>query len=77
MVVLCQTTGGSYLLAELDGAVSRLQYAAFQHIPYCPWFFSSIRTADLTGMDDEDLDNMAGENINEPDEESPDSYELE
>ena len=26
-------------------------------------------------MDDEDLDNMAGEDVDEPNEESPDSYE--
>ena len=75
MVVLRQTTGGSYLLAELDGAVSRLRYTAFRLIPYYPRFSSSIRTTDLTGMDDEDLDNMAGEDIDEPDEESSDSYE--
>ena len=77
MVVLRQTTEGSYLLAELDGAVSRLRYAAFRLIPYYPRFSSSIRTADLTGMDDEDLDNMAGEDVDEPDEESLDSYESE
>ena len=77
MVVLRRTTGGSYLLAELDGAVSRLQYAAFRLIPYYPRFSSYICTADLTGMDDEDLDNMAGEDVEEPDEESPDSYEPE
>ncbi|OJA17876.1 hypothetical protein AZE42_14006 [Rhizopogon vesiculosus] len=36
MVVLRRTTGGSYLLAKLDGAVSRLCYAAFRLIPYLP-----------------------------------------
>ena len=77
MVVLRWTTRGSYLLAELDGAVSRLRYAAFRLIPYYPQFSSSIHTADLTGMDDEDLDNMAGEAIDEPNEESLDSYEWE
>ncbi|KIK78303.1 hypothetical protein PAXRUDRAFT_164351, partial [Paxillus rubicundulus Ve08.2h10] len=29
MIVLCWTTGGLYLLAELDGSVSKLQFAAF------------------------------------------------
>ena len=31
MVVLHRTTGGLYLLAELDSAISRLQYAAFSY----------------------------------------------
>ena len=34
MVVIRRTTGGSYILAELDGAVSRLRYAAFRIIAY-------------------------------------------
>src|SRR5882724_2194063 len=39
MVVVHWTKGGAYILAELNGAVSRLQYAAFRIIPYlarCP-----------------------------------------
>ncbi|KAJ8591966.1 hypothetical protein M405DRAFT_692039, partial [Rhizopogon salebrosus TDB-379] len=36
MVVLRRTIGGSYLLAELDGSVSQLRYAAFQLLPYHP-----------------------------------------
>ena len=65
MVVLRWTTGGSYLLAELDGAVSRLCYAAFRLIPYYPRLCSAIRVTDLTGIVDEDLDKMAGEHIDE------------
>ena len=34
MVVLHQTTGGLYLLVELDGSVSQLCYATFHLIPY-------------------------------------------
>ena len=74
MVVLRRTTGGSYLLAELDGAVSRLRYAAFRLIPYYPHFSSTIRSTDLTGMDNEDMDKLAGEDVEEPDEEDRDSY---
>src|SRR5882724_6615427 len=33
MVVVHHTKGGTYLMAELSSAVSRLQYAAFQIIP--------------------------------------------
>jgi hypothetical protein len=34
MVVVRQTRGGSYRLAELDGAVLKLRYAAFRLVPY-------------------------------------------
>ena len=36
MVVLRRTTGGSYLLAELDGMISKLRYAAFRLLSYFP-----------------------------------------
>ncbi|KIO06632.1 hypothetical protein M404DRAFT_138166 [Pisolithus tinctorius Marx 270] len=36
MVVIRQTEGGSYLLAELDSSISQLQYAAFRLLPYYP-----------------------------------------
>ena len=75
MVVLRWTTGGSYLLAELDGAVSRLRYAAFHLIPYYPRLSSAIHVTDLTGIVDEDLDKMAGEHIDEPANEDPDNAE--
>jgi hypothetical protein len=34
MVILQQTSHGAYILAELDGAVSKLRFAAFRVIPY-------------------------------------------
>jgi hypothetical protein len=34
MVVIRQTCGGSYCLAELDGTVSKLHYTRFRLIPY-------------------------------------------
>ena len=34
MVVVRRTKGGSYILAELDGAVSRTRFAAFRVVPY-------------------------------------------
>ena len=75
MVVLCRTIGGSYLLAELDGAVSRLRYTAFRLIPYYFCLSSVIHITELTDTDDENLDKLAGEDFEEPDEEDRDSYD--
>ena len=72
MVVLRRTTGGSYILAELDGAVSKLRYAAFRLLPYYPRFQTNIPVTELTALDDEDLDKLAGADVEEPDDEDPD-----
>src|SRR6266481_6028297 len=42
MVVVHRTTGGAYILAELDGAVSRLHYAAFHIVPYFPHLLDNL-----------------------------------
>ncbi|EIN06120.1 hypothetical protein PUNSTDRAFT_32250, partial [Punctularia strigosozonata HHB-11173 SS5] len=34
MVVVRRNTGGAYVLAELDGSLSRLRYAAARLVPY-------------------------------------------
>jgi hypothetical protein len=34
MVIVWQTTHGAYILAEIDGAISKLRFAAFRVIPY-------------------------------------------
>jgi hypothetical protein len=36
MVVIKRTKGGSYILGELDGSLSKLRFAAFQLMPYHP-----------------------------------------
>jgi hypothetical protein len=72
MVVFCQTTGGSYILAELAGVVSKLRYAAFRLLPYYPRFQTNIPVTELTGLDDEDLDKLAGPDIEDPNNEDPD-----
>ena len=46
-VVRC-TTGGAYVLAELDGAESKTRYAAFRVIPYY------VRDGDRRVMRDDD-----------------------
>ncbi|EIN07618.1 hypothetical protein PUNSTDRAFT_26530, partial [Punctularia strigosozonata HHB-11173 SS5] len=35
MVVIRRNTGGAYILAELDGSLSRLRYTAARLVPYC------------------------------------------
>ena len=72
MVVLCWTTRGSYILAKPDGTVSKLQYAAFRLLPYYPWFQTNILVTELTGLDDEDLDKLAGADVEEPNDKNPD-----
>ncbi|KIJ13603.1 hypothetical protein PAXINDRAFT_25111, partial [Paxillus involutus ATCC 200175] len=69
MVVLHQTTGGSYLLAELDGSVSKLRFAAFRLLPYHPRSTSRIAVTTITGLDEEALDHLAGIEDDEPDDE--------
>ena len=56
MVVVRRTKGGSYILADLDGAVSRLRYAAFCIIPYSTRSSDDISiTSLLSGADLEDV----------------------
>ena len=53
MVVVHRMAGGAYILAELDGAISQLCYAAFHVVPYFPCSLdnlpvdSILSTADL------------------------------
>ncbi|KIN99728.1 hypothetical protein M404DRAFT_154448, partial [Pisolithus tinctorius Marx 270] len=56
MVILCWTTGGSYLLAELDGSISKLCFTAFCLLPYHPWSQTHATVTHITGLDDEALD---------------------
>ena len=47
MVILHRMTGGSYLLAELDGTILRLQYVALRLLPYFPHSKLSISITKL------------------------------
>ena len=69
MVVLCRTTGGSYLLAKLDGAISHLWYAAFWLLPYYPRTHIAIPVTDLTRLNDLELDDFEAEEDVERDDE--------
>jgi hypothetical protein len=58
MIVVSRSQGGSYRLAEIDGTVSKLKFAAFQIIPYHPRSPTSIEVTQfinpqtLTGDDE-------------------------
>jgi hypothetical protein len=59
MVVISRSLGSSYRLAELDGSISKLKYAAFRLIPYHPRSPSSVEITQfidpqaLAGTNDE------------------------
>ncbi|KIO12259.1 hypothetical protein M404DRAFT_125744 [Pisolithus tinctorius Marx 270] len=66
MVILHRTTGGSYLLAELDGSISKLCFAAFHLLPYHPWSQTRTTVTRITGLDDEELDCLLEEAEDDP-----------
>ena len=71
MVVLRRMTGGLYMLAELDGSVSKFCFAAFHLVPYHAHTSLMIPPSTFTDLDDEELDDMAGkEDVELDDEES-------
>jgi hypothetical protein len=75
MVILPRTIGGSYLLTELDGSVSRLRYAAFRLLPYQPRSRTRTPVTTVTSLQDEELDCLAEEDEErQPDEEDSDNH---
>jgi hypothetical protein len=59
------------MLAELDCAISKLCFAVFHVIPYYPHSEECVSVTQMTGIDEESIDQLeAGENI-EPDEDNP------
>ena len=56
MVVVRCTHGGAYILAEVDGSLSKLWYAAFRIVPYLPQSLENIPVASL--LSEDDLDNV-------------------
>jgi hypothetical protein len=59
------------MLAELDSAISKLRFAAFRIIPYFPRREDRISVTQMTGIDDDSIDQLeVGETV-EPDEDEP------
>jgi hypothetical protein len=70
MIVVHCTKGGTYILVELDGAVSKLRYVAFRLLPYLPHNEAKISVTSITGLDEEALKSLASENVEESDDEA-------
>jgi hypothetical protein len=71
MVVVCRTKGGSYMLAELDGTISKLRFAVFCIIPYYPRCNKRVSVTEMTGVDNESIDKMEASKTVEPEEDDP------
>ncbi|KIN96548.1 hypothetical protein M404DRAFT_33154 [Pisolithus tinctorius Marx 270] len=76
MVVLCRTTGGSYLLAELDGSISKLRFAAFRLLPYHPQSQTCTTVTCITGLDDEELDHLLEEAEDDPTDDDVEAFSV-
>lgn len=81
MVVVRRVKGGAYILADLDGAISKSRYAAFRIISYFLRPNSSIPITSILDLPDEEIDKTAQEieSLGAPDEvdlEAPDADEL-
>jgi hypothetical protein len=71
MVVVHCMKGGSYMLAELDGTISKLQFAVFHVIPYYPCCDERISVTEMTGVDNKSIDKMEVSKTIEPEEDNP------
>jgi len=69
MVVIRRTRNSAYRLAELDGAVSKLRYAAFQLVPYFARSRTSIPVTRILDHDDlaEVVQDLANDDKDDPD----------
>ncbi|TFK16670.1 hypothetical protein FA15DRAFT_606633 [Coprinopsis marcescibilis] len=56
MLVVRRTEGGSYILSELNGSISRLRYAAYRIIPYMHRNLRRIPVTTVTALDNEALE---------------------
>ena len=64
MVVVRRTKGGSYILGELDGTLSKLRFAAFRLIPYYPRDIKAVPVTRLLEDHPEDLESTTHDSGN-------------
>ena len=78
MMVVRRTARGAYILSELDGAVSKLPFAAFRVIPYYPRSLASVPVTRVIDVREANPEMMMPDDEAEPDEGQPgDEYESE
>ena len=65
-----------YRLAELDGAVSTLHYAAFRLVPYHPRDKMRVPVTTITGLGEEELDRLTQDEVKEAHDDDPDLHTL-
>jgi hypothetical protein len=61
MIVIRRTKGGSYILGELDGSLSKLRFAVFRVIPYHPRDIKAIPVSKLPNLSTEELEEITHE----------------
>jgi len=64
MVVIRRTKGGSYILGELDGTLSKLRFAAFRIIPYLPRDIRAIPVTKLSDFSQDEIENTTHDSSN-------------
>ena len=64
MIIIKRTKGGSYLLGELDGSLSKLRFAAFRLIPYRHRDIKSVPVTKFTNNIEESLDEITHDSGN-------------
>jgi hypothetical protein len=67
MLVIRRTKGGSYILGELDGTLSKLRFAAFRVIPYYPRDIKAVPVTRLLEDLQEDIENSTHDSGNQLD----------
>ena len=64
MVVIKRTQGGSYVLGELDGSISKLRFAAFRLIPYHPRNLKAVPVTKITMEGEQDFEEITHDSGN-------------
>ena len=64
MIVLRRTTGGAYILGELDGSISKLRFAAFRLLPYHPRDMKAVPVTRGSHEYPEDLESITHDSGN-------------
>jgi hypothetical protein len=77
MVIVHQTTHGAYILAEMDGTVSKLRFAAFHVIPYHARWRMNIDLETFFVFPDADEETEDAEDETETDEDIQETAGLE